>query len=179
MKSRTWMVVSLVITCLVAALALAQVYAVTREKIETQRVEATRRSLAEVLPGAGDFEPAVPDSVWLGTDAAGTRVGAVIRVARQGYGGPVPVFVGVDTAGRITGLRVASAAEGLRETPGLGLKALEPRFQDQFRGRTAADLRLEKDGGTLDAITAATITSRAVTEGVRAGMEKYAGYLKP
>ncbi len=172
--SRTWMVLSLLITCLISAFALSQVYTLTLPKIEYQRnVAGLKAAFGTVMPEADRFEPATPDSsVWLAFRGE-TRIGSIIKTAKQGYGGPVPVTAGVDLQGRIVAIKVASAAEGLKETPGLGLKATEPEFRNQFQGKTAAEIRLTKDGGTIQAITGATITSRAVTDAIREMLEKY------
>jgi len=177
--SRVWMVASLVIVSLVSAFALSRVYLMTKPVIEQQRVEATQRALGEVLPAAVSFEVEEPGRLWLGLDKAGSKVGIVFKVSPRGYAGPVETMVGVGLDGEIAGVRVASPAEGLKETPGLGLKAREPWFQDQFKGKTVAEVRLAKDGGTLDAISAATITSRAVTDGIAGGLREFAAHLAP
>jgi len=179
MNSRAWMVISLLITCIVATFALSEVYAVTKPKILKQQVDATSTALGQVLPQAASFKEVEKDSLWYGLDHAGNKAGIVFRVAERGYGGPVPVLVGLDTTGTIVGMRVASPAEGLKETPGLGLKATEEWFTKQFLGRNAAGIVLKKDGGTLDAISGATITSRAVTRGIAHGISKYKEHLRP
>jgi electron transport complex protein RnfG len=173
------MVTSLVIVSLVSAFALSRVYLMTKPVIEKQRVEATQRALGEVLPGTSSFDEQEAGRLWYALDGAGTKVGIVFKVAPRGYAGPVETMVGVGLDGKVAGIRVASPAEGLKETPGLGLKAREPWFQDQFRGKTADELRLAKDGGALDAISAATITSRAVADGVSEGLVMYAAHLVP
>jgi len=178
MQSKTWMVVSLLVTCLVAALALAQVYAVTKPKIVQQQADATNSALGMVLPQARTFNNVEPDSLWYGLDSSGAKVGIVFRSGERGYGGPVPVLVGVDLTGHVIGLRVATAAEGLKETPGLGLKATEAWFGTQFVGADST-VRLKKSGGTVDAISGATITSSAVTKGIAEGLKKYASHLTP
>jgi electron transport complex protein RnfG len=175
-KSKAWMVASLVLTCVIAAFALAQVYAVTRPTIERQAQDALQASLSEVLPGAATFSELEPGAVWSGDDASGARVGIVFKTSPRGYGGPVTVVVGMDTTGVITGVGIGA---DIKETPGLGLKARENWFRDQFRGKTQDQVRLRRDNGTLDAISAATITSRAITDGVRQDMERYLHYLKP
>jgi len=106
-------------------------------------------------------------------------VGSIIKTAKQGYGGPVPVTAGIDLEGKIIAIKVASSSEGLKETPGLGLKATEPDFRNQFAGKTVDQLKLKKDGGPIEAITGATITSRAVTDGLREALEKYRDLLVP
>jgi electron transport complex protein RnfG len=178
MNSRTWMVVSLLITCLVAGFALSEVYAVTKPKIEQQKIDATNSALAQVLVTAQSFKEIEKDSLWYGLDQSGAKTGIVVRSGLRGYGGPVPVLVGLDLAGRIVGLKVASPAEGMKETPGLGLKATEAWFARQFVGLDSA-VALKKEGGTIDAISGATITSRAVARGVSQAIRKYSEHLKP
>jgi electron transport complex protein RnfG len=126
------------------------------------------------MPGASDFSELEPGAVWSAGDAAGNRMGIVFKVTPRGYGGPITVVVGLDTTGRITGLGIGA---DMKETPGLGQKATETWFRDQFRGKTESEVALRRDNGTLDAISAATITSRAVTNGVRKGMADYIHYL--
>ncbi|MEO0009824.1 MAG: FMN-binding protein [candidate division WOR-3 bacterium] len=178
--SRAWMVLSLLITCLISAFALSQIYNLTLPRIEYQRnVAGLKAAFGAVMPEADRFEPATPDSsIWLAFKGE-TRIGSIIKAAKQGYGGPVPVTAGTDLQGRIVAIRVASAAEGLKETPGLGLKATEPEFRNQFQGKTAAEIRLTKDGGTIQAITGATITSRAVADGLHEALVKYRTILIP
>ncbi len=179
-KSKLWIVLSLFITCLISAFALSQVYTTTLPKIEYQRnVAAIKIAFGAVMPGADRFEPTTPDSsVWFAY-SGDIRIGTIIRAAEQGYAGLVPVTAGIDTTGKIIAIRVAGSAEGLKETPGLGLKATEPNFGNQFIGRTAQEIRLKNEGGAIEAITGATITSRAVTDGLRKAMEKYQPFLKP
>lgn len=173
-ESKLWMVLSLFITCCVAAFALSQVYVITKPKIDYQRqVAGLRTAFGAVMPEANRFEPANSDSTVWRAFSGDERIGTIVRVAKQGYGGLVPVAAGIDLEGRVVAIRVASPAEGLKETPGLGLKATEEKFRNQFQGKSSSELRLKKDGGTIEAITGATITSRAVTEALREAMERY------
>jgi electron transport complex protein RnfG len=174
LQSKTWIVLSLVLTCIIAAVALSQVYAITKPVIDGQAAEALTASLSEVLPGAADFSELEPGTAWSANDAAGSRVGIVFKVTPRGYGGPITVVVGLDTTGMITGLGIGA---DMKETPGLGQKAREAWFRDQFRGKSESDVALKRDNGTLDAISAATITSRAVANGVKQGIAQYVHYL--
>jgi len=178
MNSKAWMTISLLVTCLVAAFALSEVYAVTKPKIEQQKIDATNSALGQVLATAQSFKEVEKESLWYGLDQSGAKTGIVVRSGLRGYGGPVPVLVGLDLAGRIVGIKVASPAEGLKETPGLGLKAMDERFWKQFLGADST-VALKKDGGTVDAISGATITSRAVARGVAQAIRKYSEHLKP
>ena len=174
MNSKAWMVISLLITCLVAGFALAEVFAMTKPKIEQQKIDATNSALSQVLVSAQSFKEIEKDSLWYGLDAAGTKVGIVVQSGARGYGGPVPLLVALDLTDHIIGVKV----EDLKETPGLGQKAREDWFGRQFLGldSTAA---LKKDGGTIDAISGATITSRAAARGVAHAIRKYSEHLKP
>lgn len=178
MQSKAWMIISLVITCAVAALALSWVYGATKPTIENQRVESTRSALIAVMPAADSFAPIIPDSLWYGLDTAGGKLGIVFRSGERGYGGPVPVLVGLDPGGKIIGIKIASGAEGLKETPGLGQKAVEEWFWKQFLGADST-VALRIDGGAVDAISGATITSRAVAKGIAGGIRRYSEHLKP
>ena len=79
--------------------------------------------------------------------------------------------MGVDPAGRVTGVVVLSHAE----TPGLGAKATDPKYLEQFRGRSLASARwaVKKDGGDFDQVTGATITPRAIITAIHAGLERF------
>ena len=110
-----------------------------------------------------------------GNDNVGTNVtvvavyqageeGYVIEVlAPGGYGGDIDMMTGINAAGEVTGMSVISHAE----TSGLGSKATDPNWQSQFVGSTE-DVSVTKDGGTINAITGSTITSRCVCNGVNA-----------
>ena len=178
MTSTRSMVVTLFLVALVCSVILSFVYSYTTPRIEETQKELTLAGLKEVII-AQEFTPVVPDTVWKAIDSTQNVVGIVFRVFPQGYGGPVPLTVGLDLEGKITGIRIASAAEGLKETPGLGVKIIEPDFRDQFIGKTLDNVLLKRDGGEIDAITAATISSRAVCNGIKQGIEQYASYLCP
>ena len=100
------------------------------------------------------------------------RVAAVALEGRSsnGYGGEIVLMVGLDTSGKLVGYQKLVASE----TPGLGTKITEDSFLGQLRGRAFnANWQVRKDGGEIDAITAATISSRAALECVRDAIEKY------
>lgn len=179
MRSRVWMVMSLAVTCLISALALSQVYSMTRERINQLSTEGARLAFAEVLPQADSFAVLTSDSLVWAAFAAGSRCGTIVRAAERGYGGPVPVTAGVDTSGRITAIRIAGPVEGLKETQGLGTRVLDPAWRAQFAGRGASEVRLDRDGGTIVAVTGATITSRAVTDGLAKALQTHAALIKP
>lgn len=166
------MVVMLFAVAVACAVILSFVYAFTAPRIADTQLKLTLAGLEQVIE-ADRFVEVVPDTLWQALDSLGNRAGIVFRVFPQGYGGPIPVTVGLDETQRITGIRVATAAEGLSETPGLGSKITGDEFTAQFAGKRAADIALQQDGGAIQGITAATISSRAVASGVKKGIETY------
>jgi len=170
------MVITLFVVAVSCAVILSFVYAFTAPRIADTQARLTLSGLEEVM-SAHKYVEVIPDTLWEALDSSDNKLGIVFRVFPQGYGGPIPITVGLDTEGVITGIRIASAAEGLVETPGLGAKITEPDFTDQFKDKCLADVNLAQDGGEIQAITAATISSRAVSEGVKKGIEIYATYV--
>lgn len=154
----------LFIIAAVAGLALGGVYVITEGPIEEQTIAAQNAARREVLPEASSFE--LVDSgkgIYAGMDQSGTVVGYTLARITIGYGGEIEVTVGVSLEGVITGVSVGGT--NFSETAGLGAKAKEPWFAEQYKG-LSGDIALSKDGGTIDAISSATITSSAVTHAV-------------
>jgi electron transport complex protein RnfG len=155
------------ITAIVVGL-LAVVNGFTAEKIEENKVIAYQNSLKEVMPGAESFRQVKKEdalTVEQAFDASGTYIGSCVLVTTNGYGGKIEIMVGVGADGMVTSIDILSASE----TAGLGAKASGDKFRGQFEGRSEA--KLKKDGGEIDAISGATITSRAVTNAVAAALE--------
>jgi len=170
----------LLIITAVAAMLLGVVSETTKEAIAAQSAKTEQTAMEAVLPGEGlEFESVL--DVAAGDDAQGTiskiskaisngeTFGYVITTAPSGFGGAVNTMIGIDTEGIITGLRVLSHAE----TPGLGALSTDPSFYEQFFGKSGS-LAVQKDGGEIQAITSATITSRAVTDGANEALEWFA-----
>lgn len=171
----------LMVYAVVAGASLAYVNLATLPKVNQNRTEAAEEARSGVLPGMeGGFEAKEADgfSYWIGyRDPGKSEIGGYVFVASQkGYSSVIETMVGVDLEGKILGTQVVSQ----QETPGLGTKIAEirhgesdPWFQRQFAGKTAADdIRVKKDGGTLDSITGATISSRAMANSIREGLER-------
>ena len=162
----TNMVLCLTGICLVCAAILGGVYALTCEPIRVANENILKASIGEVLPegveigapGTAESEgtsyeyyPAVKD---------GETVAYAVKSATIGFGGPLSLMVGVLQDGTVYNTSVLAC----NETPGLGAKCQEvaSHFRTQFQGFGAdKTLKVTKDGGDVDAITASTITSRA------------------
>ena len=158
----------LVITGVVAA-ALAGVNSVTEPAIEALTAQKTQEAIEQVLPGGGDAvdfpETALVSKVYA------SDTGYAVEVTPGGFDNTITMMVGVDKSGNVLGIDVISHTE----TAGLGAvsDADTPAgiaFREQFKGASGS-VSVTKDGGQMDAITGATITSRAVCAGVNAALE--------
>lgn len=168
-------IVLFLITAITAGL-LGAVNALTKDKIAEIAVSRTQTAMAEVLPGADSFvelpltgeEPGIVTGISEGITSDQETVGYVVQCEPSGFGGVISMVVGVDPSGVVTGVKITS----LSETAGLGSKAKsEPWFLEQFTGKSG-QLAVGTD---IDALTGATVTSKAVTNGVNAAIAAVTG----
>lgn len=161
----------------VAALLLAFTNSITIDKIEAGKIKEQNEAKAYVMPDAADFEEVDSvllyewvdpvNAVYAAKDDAGNVIGYCVDVSPNGFGGAINMIVGISADDEITGVKIIS----MSETPGLGSKAQEPKFKDQFNAKkTESDLKVIKSGTPADdeiiAISGATVTSKAVTSGI-------------
>jgi electron transport complex protein RnfG len=165
------LVAVLLVISAVTALALALVNFITEDKIAAIKAEKTAAAMTEVMPGDFRFEQVPYDggdplvkAVYHAISGSNTY-GYVVEVTPSGFGGEIDIVVGIDINGAVTGVSIVS----MSETSGLGTNASKPAFKDQYTVG-AAPFAVNKDGGTIQALTGATVTSRAVTRGVNAAV---------
>lgn len=175
----------LTIITLIAGLALGFVYEITKDPIAQAQDAAKKEAWQAVFPEAdiNSFEQVevdgkVADEVVkaLGVSATIDEVckvgedGYVITTTdKEGYGGDIQVTVGIKADGTVNGVSILS----ISETAGLGMRATEPAFYEQYQGKQAEKFYVSKDGGDgepIDALSGATITSRAMTGAVNAAL---------
>ncbi|MGN0997223.1 MAG: FMN-binding protein, partial [Candidatus Ventricola sp.] len=158
----------LFVFALVAAVLLAMTNEVTKGPIEKQRIASQLAALNTVLPGCeynevkepeGLAEGSVISQLFTATDAAGELKGYALVANPQGYGGPIPITLGVSTEGCVTQVYVGA----LQETAGLGTRVGEAEFKDQFIAIAADPDTLHDD---VDTIGGATISSTAFVNAV-------------
>lgn len=173
---------------IVAGLVLGFVYQITKEPIARQEAKAKEEACQEVFQDAASFgligtEGIDPveweaagyaqehiDEVMEAKGASGDLLGYVITVTtKEGYGGDIQFSIGVRMDGTVNGMSILS----ISETAGLGMQA-EDVLKPQFAGKQAEQFEYTKNGATsenqIDAISGATITTNAVTNGVNAGL---------
>lgn len=166
--------------CLVAVIMsflIVGVYMLTKDSIETQAIaarEAARRSVLSQAVTMTELpleEGSPVDYCFEGFDAQGQSVGLVSQITVTGFGGPIEVTVGVDTAGVITAVSVGGS--DFSETSGLGSKTRDADFTNQFIGKSGM-LVLKQN---IDSVTGASVSSGAVVSGVNQALVYMTGRL--
>jgi len=175
----------LLVICVIAAVLLGFANEMTKDKIVEQREYRNQQSRIAVLPGVDRFEEIDEVKLQEFVDAnkkvkevfigysGETVVGYVVKTAPTGFSGAVEVITGIDVNGDISGVRMGSHAE----TPGLGANATLPKFYTQYDGLDSSKgvetVKIPPKDNEIQAISGATITSNAITEGVMFAIEVY------
>ena len=160
----------LIITSVVAVL-LAAVNKITAPAIEQLNAQKTQNAIEAVLPGGFDTEITdYADDTGLVSKVYSGANGYAFEVTPGGFDNTITMMVGVDAEGKVLGISIVSHTE----TAGLGAVAAASTsageaFRGQFVGMSGS-VSVSKDGGAVDAITGATITSRAVCTGINAAL---------
>ncbi|MEG2178124.1 MAG: RnfABCDGE type electron transport complex subunit G [Bacteroidales bacterium] len=159
------MFVSLTLICVLSGAILAGAYLLTKDKIASAASGKAEAAIRLVLPEFDKVEEKVVEvngekivcSLAYKSDV---MVGiAVQSTTKKGYGGEFKIMAGLLPSGEIHKIKVLKHGE----TPGLGAKIETDVFLNQFQGKNPANYKLQvkKDGGDVDAVSAATISSRA------------------
>ena len=184
---------ALTLITLVAGVALGGVYEITKDPIARQEAQAKAEAYEQVFTDAAAFEEIEMDDTLIQTirdqlDQEGYKAQSIeelcVRKTRaektlgyaftvvtsEGYGGDIQFSMGVQNDGTLNGISILS----IGETAGLGMNADTPAFKDQFVGKQVEKLQYTKNGATQDdeinAISGATVTTNAMTNGVNAGL---------
>lgn len=176
------MLIVLTMIALISAAALAFTYGQTKPILDEQARQRQIEAVAQVVPAFDNSPteeavrlPEFPELELYPATRDGERIATAVRsYSGNGYGGALRIMVGFDNDGKVTGSAVLQHAE----TPGLGAKLTEESFRNQLIGMDAAadELAVTKDGGEVDSITAATISSRAYVEAVNRAWDAVEAY---
>ena len=182
----------LTVITLAAGILLGIVYEITKDPIQRTREQAKQEAYKVVMKEASEFEEykefdekeaekALKESCITGCyvngasvarNKDGEEIGYVISTtSKEGYGGEIQISVGILSDGTVSGIEILS----ISETAGLGMEADEPEFKRQFKNVITEKFEVKKDNpaGNVDALSGATITTRAVTNAVNAGISYY------
>lgn len=176
------MIAALLCVAVISALSLGYVYQITKEPIAKAKDQKTLDAISEVV---GDFDnnPFAEKTTVVSPNGKyelelfpARQNGIITSVAIKtfsdnGFGGKIELIIGMLMDGTITGYKVIEQ----KETPGLGTKIAEKKFADQFIGLNSYihKIKLKKDGGEIDAVTGATISSKAVIDAVKKAIVTY------
>ena len=170
--------ISLFLISAVVTLLLAVTDSVTKPKIEELQIETENRTKTAVLSSADSFSAAMTVSMdgteytyYEGYGSDGTVIGYVITAVTKGYGGELSVMVGVNDDGAVSGIDFLS----ISETAGLGMNAQKDEFREQYVGKSG-QIGVSKNSPSeteIQALTGATITSKAVTAAVNDALKVY------
>ncbi len=185
---------SITVITLVAGLALGIVQDITADPIAQQQAKAKQEAYQAVFEDAESFEVFLPDEtkqavdlvtyldengydaqtvdeIMTAEDASGGTLGYAFTItSSEGYGGDIQFAMGVQNDGTLNGISILS----IEETAGLGMKADTDEFKDQFKDKKVEKFTYTKNGAAaedeIDAISGATITTNAMTNGINAGL---------
>ena len=188
---------SLALICVALGIVLSLVHEITLKPIAVQEQLKKEQSCREVFPDAAAFEDVdleasglagklnsqlaedgleneTIDAIALASDESGNPLGAVYTVTtNEGYGGDITFTVGIQNDGTINGISFLS----IEETAGMGMRANTEEFKTQFSGIQAEKVAYSKTGASaeneIDALSGATVTTKAVTDGVNACLSAY------
>lgn len=170
--------ISLFIICAVATVLLALTNNVTEPMIKKLAVENAAKTRQLVLTDAASFSEEKTVQLdgeeyvyYEGYNASNELVGYILTTQSKGYGGAVEIMTGITADGKVAGVETLT----LNETAGLGMKAKESSFRDQYKGKQNKINVVKSNPGDSDiqALTGATITSTAVTNAVNTALELY------
>jgi electron transport complex protein RnfG len=174
------MTLTLFLITLASGVALGYINQITEGPKAEMRKKRKLEAISAVL-GQFDNDPAeemyIPDSTELMLEVYpgslnGNSTGlAISGYSEKGYSGLIRLMIGIDNSGVISDIVVLEQ----KETPGLGTKMKEERFLRQYRGKDPStfDIKVKQDGGEIDALTGATISTRAFSEAVQKAVEVF------
>ncbi|MBQ8766294.1 MAG: FMN-binding protein [Clostridia bacterium] len=169
---------SLFLICTIVTLLLAITNSVTEPQIEKLQIETANKTKSAVLSVADSFSDektaeldGVAYTYYEGYDAEENVIGYVFTTSAKGYGGEIVTMVGVKADGTVSGMDFLS----ISETAGLGMNADADEFKNQYVGKSG-EIGVNKNApaeNEIQALTGATITSKAVTEAVNIALELF------
>lgn len=175
MNENLRMILVLFCVCIVSAVSLSFLYTYTKPKIEKNQIAKELKTKSEILPQGKDFKEVEVENFGKLEecyDKEKNLVGILLKSSCKGYGGEIEYILCIttETIPKVINLKILSH----KETPGLGANVQKDKFLNQFKFKDAKEIFLSKDSinGKIDAISGATITSRAITNSIRQLIEK-------
>ncbi|HWP97134.1 MAG TPA: FMN-binding protein [Syntrophomonadaceae bacterium] len=163
--------------CIISGIIIATVYYLTHDIAKQKQVELNTLALKSLVTEADQYTPIEGKTGWYTATQNGKVIAYIVPTESKGYGGTIKMLVAVGPDNKVMKYTILDA----KETPGLGDKASRAPFNAQFAGKTSANLKVTKDASNKDdiqAISGATITSRAVTLAVKTAVDEVSNLTK-
>ena len=171
LSNKAYPVIFLAVIVIISVSLLLLISSITSPVLEVRKAEETKSTLEVIFPEMGSYE--IEDEIYV-IYRDGEKEGYAFRATGNGYSGEIDILVGLDTNFKIKGISILSQTE----TPGLGARITEDSFTGQFKGMDLSEVALKPEGGGVDAITGATISSGAVVDAIRDKMAEVIDELK-
>lgn len=162
---------NLAAACFISGAIIAAVYFITAPVAAKKAVIMQNESMKALVKDADNFKAVDGKENWFVAQQGEKTIAYVVPAQSKGYGGAIKMLVAITPEGKVIGFDITSH----NETPGLGDNANKEPFKSQFKGKEAAALEVTKDKSNkenIQAMTGATISSRAVTKGVKEAVEQ-------
>jgi len=162
---------NLTCACIISGIIIAVVYFLTADIAKQKQIELNNLALQSLVTEADQYVPIEGKTGCYTATKNGEVIAYIVPSESKGYGGSIKLLVAVGPDNKVLKYTILES----KETPGLGDKAAKAPFMDQFTGKTAANLEVTKDAANKDniqAISGATITSRAVTLAVKNAVDE-------
>jgi electron transport complex protein RnfG len=167
--------VNLILACLTSGLIIGLVYLVTAPIAAEKNEMLTKQAMNDLVKDADNFKEVSGKAEWYAAEKAGKVIAYVVPSESKGYGGTIKILVAVSIDSKVIDYNILTS----NETPGLGENASKDSFKSQFNGKQLDELSVVKNPSNeknIQAMTGATITSKAVTGAVKEAVENVTEY---
>lgn len=168
---------NLTAACFISGIIIATTYYFTAPVAAKKQIELKNESMQQLVKNADNFKSVNGKKDWYSAVKGNKTIAYIVPAQSKGYGGAITMLVAVTPEGKIIDFSIVSH----NETPGLGANAANDTFRNQFKNKNSENLTVTKDKSDtkdIQAMTGATITSRAVTKGIKEAViqvTKYTG----
>lgn len=162
---------NLAIVCIISGIIIATTYFFTAPIAAQKSIMLEQQAMQSLVTNADTFEEVPDKEDWFAAKQSGEVIAYVVPVSTKGYGGEIKMLVAVNTDGTVIDFNILSS----NETPGLGDNASKDSFRSQFIGKASDSMEVTKDSTNtenIQAMTGATISSTAVTNGVKEALDE-------
>ena len=166
---------NLTITCFISGLIIAGTYALTEPTAAAERERAKNNAMKELVSDAQTFKAVEGKTGWYEARKDDKIIAYIVPTSGKGYAGEIVMLAAITPDSRAIDFKVLKHSE----TPGLGDKMLDNKFRKQYNDKKSADMEVVKvpTDKNIQALTGATITSRAVTTGMKAALDEVTAHV--